>query len=194
MCMKAAAILNQQFTPANGTVLFVAPKTYIALAFPRYDGRKTRLSYLVPLFTIIIITWTRYVVIYFTSAIHCTNLTICCIQCDAVWIFVYPVGSFTVPCPDVGVGPRGVRGSDVTTSIVFNQEQAVFRTPNPCHNTDGLQMFITPCNMVHTGILLYTCFDFMQSLWPDFWKRWCELWYVGAFLFQMQFKGLYLFS
>lgn len=156
----------------------------IALVFPRYDSRKTKLSYRVHLFTI---TWTRYVVIYFTSALHCTSLTLCCIQCDAVWTVVYPVGSFTVPCPDVGVGPRGVRGSDVTTSIVFNQEQAVFRTPRRCHNTNGLQTFIAPCNMIHTGILLYTCFDFMQYLWPDFWERWCELWYVGALQFQVQF-------
>jgi hypothetical protein len=142
----------------------------IALVFPHYDGRNTRLSYHFRLFTIIT-TWTRYVVIYLTSATHCINLTLCYIQCDAVWIVVYTVRSFTVPCPDVGVGPRGVKGSDVTTSIVFNQEQAVFRTPKPCHNTDGLQMFIAPCNTIHTGILLYTCFDFMQYLYSDFWKR-----------------------
>ena len=111
----------------------------------------------------------------FTSAIQSANLTFCCIQCDAEWIVVYPVGSFTVPCPGVGVGPRGVRGSDITTSIVFNQEQAALRTPKPCHNTDGLQMCIAPCNMIHTGIQLYTCLDFVQYLWPDFWKRWCEL-------------------
>lgn len=90
----------------------------VALAFPRYDGWKTRLSYRVRLFTIII-TWTRYVVIYFTSAIHCANSTLCCTQCDAVWIVVYPVGSFTVPCPDVGVWPRGVRGGQTSRQVLY---------------------------------------------------------------------------